>query len=99
MSGDEKKRRDSLKSPALIILGYGPSVLGGYCHFYLFPDYLLQLPDLIEAGVVASLGLAVEEGLAVQVYLQASVAHGGNGHGDVAMKLAEELSRYPSGLG
>jgi hypothetical protein len=74
-----------------------PGLLGGYCYFV--PDCLLQLPDLIQCRVVAALGLAVEEGLAVQVDLQPAVVYGGYGYGELALKLCEELSRYPSGLG
>ena len=47
---------------------------------------------------MATLGLAVEEGLAVQVDLQPAIVHGGDCYGELAMKLCEELSRYPSGL-
>ncbi len=52
-----------------------------------------------QGRVLASLGLAVEEGPAVQVHLQPAIIHRGQGYGDLAAKLAEELCRYPSGLG
>lgn len=69
--------------------------LGGYG--YLVTDCLFQLPDLFHFGVFAALGLAVEEGLAVQVDLQAAIVYRCDGYGKLASKLCEELSRYPSG--
>ena len=72
-------------------------MLDDYC--YLLPNCLLQLPDRIKAWVAASLGLAVEEGLAIQIDLQPAIVHGGDGYGEIAFKLCEKLSRYPSGLG
>ena len=78
------------------MLDHAKGMLGGYC--YLLPNCLLQRPYLIEAGVLAALCLAVEESLAVQVDLQPSIIYGGDGYGDLVLKLCEELSRYPSGL-
>ena len=71
--------------------------LGGYC--YLFPNCLLPLPEISQGRVLASLGLAVKEGPAVQVHLQSAIIYRGEGHSNIAAKLAEELRRYPSGLG
>ena len=89
--------RDSLQSPALLYIVVHYGWLGGYC--CLLPDCLLPLSEMSKGRVLASLGLAVEEGPAVQVHLQPAVIYRGNGNGDLAAKLAEELRRYPSGLG
>ena len=72
-------------------------MLGRYLH--PLPDCLLPLAKMGQGWVLAVLGLAVEECPAVQVHLQAAIVHRGNGHGDFAAKLTEELCRYPSGLG
>ena len=72
-------------------------MLGGYC--YLFPDRLLPLSEINQGRVLASLGLAVEKCPAVQVHLQPTVIHRCKCHRNTVAKLAEELRRYPSGLG
>ncbi len=84
------------KSPPFFVSGCGPGDLGGYC--YPVPDCLFQLSYLLHFGVVAALGFAVEEGLAVQVDLQSAIVYGYDGYGKLALKLGEEFSRYPSGL-
>ena len=65
----------------------------------LVADGLLHLADLGEGGVRAAVGVAVEESCAVVVDLKPAVAHGCEGDGQLTAKFAEELGRYPSGLG
>ncbi len=76
--------------------GCAPGVSSGYYHHV--SDGFFQVSDLLHVGVLAARGLAVEEGLAVEVDLQSSVVNGSDGNGELALKLDEKLSRYPSGL-